>query len=137
MTDTENVPSAQSRSVTELVEDASAQITGLVRDEIRLAELEMRTKGQRFGRGAGLAGAGALLAWYGGGALVAAVVLALALAVPGWAAASIVGAVLLVAGALLALAGKKDVQQASPPLPSEAIAGVEADIRTVKEGRNQ
>ncbi|MET8653684.1 phage holin family protein, partial [Nocardia aurea] len=91
MTDTENVPSAQSRSVTELVEDASAQITGLVRDEIRLAELEMRTKGQRFGRGAGLAGAGALLAWYGGGALVAAVVLALALAVPGWAAASIVG----------------------------------------------
>ncbi|WP_109530252.1 MULTISPECIES: phage holin family protein [Nocardia] len=137
MTDTENVPSAQSRSVTELVEDASAQITGLVRDEIRLAGLEMRTKGQRFGRGAGLAGAGALLAWYGGGALVAAVVLALALAVPGWAAASIVGAVLLVAGALLALAGKKDVQQASPPVPSEAIAGVEADIRTVKEGRNQ
>jgi hypothetical protein len=36
--------------------------------------------------------------------------------------------------AVLALIGRKDVQQAAPPLPTETIASVQADVQTVKQG---
>ena len=36
--------------------------------------------------------------------------------------------------ALGPLVGRKDVAQASPPVPTRAIAGVQADLATVKQG---
>jgi hypothetical protein len=33
-----------------------------------------------------------------------------------------------------ALVGRKDVAQASPPVPTRTIAGVQADLATVKQG---
>ena len=39
------------------------------------------------------------------------------------------------AGAIVALAGKKQVAQASPPRPERAIEGVKEDIATVKGAR--
>ena len=42
--------------------------------------------------------------------------------------------VLLVIAGVLALVGKKDVEKAVPPVPTEAIAGVQADIAAVKQG---
>jgi membrane protein len=137
MTETHAGPPAEARSVTELVNDATEQIARLVRDEIQLAGLEMQSKGKRFGRGASLAGVGAVLAWYGGAALVAAAVLGLATPLDGWAAALIVGAVLLIAAAVLVFAGKKDVQKAVPPVPQEAVAGVQHDIEAIKDGRKR
>ena len=32
------------------------------------------------------------------------------------------------------LVGRKDVAQASPPVPTRAIAGVQVDLATVKQG---
>lgn len=124
---------ADARSVSELVGDASEQLSRLVRDEIRLATLEMQEKGKRVGKGAGLAGAGTVLALYGVGALVAAAVIGLAEPLPAWAAALIVGVVLLVVAGILALAGKKNVQSATPPLPEDAVHGVQQDVATIKE----
>lgn len=124
---------ADTRSVAELVGDASEQLSRLVRDEIRLATLEMQEKGKKIGKGAGLAGAGTLLALYGLGALVAAAIIGLAGPLPAWAAALIVGAVLLVVAGILALAGKKNVQSATPPVPADAVDGVKQDVATLKE----
>jgi hypothetical protein len=45
-----------------------------------------------------------------------------------------VAVVLFAVAGVLALVGKKDVAQASPPVPTQAIAGVQADIATVKQG---
>ncbi|WP_338770606.1 phage holin family protein [Nocardia vulneris] len=134
MTETHTGAPGDTRSVAELVNDATAQVSRLVRDEIQLARLEVQQKGKLIGRGAGLAGVGAVLGLYGGAALVAAAVFALAIPLPGWAAALIVGAVLLIAAALFAVLGKKDVQRAVPPVPQEAAAGVKQDIETIKHG---
>ncbi|MFJ2666485.1 phage holin family protein [Nocardia fluminea] len=123
-----------SRSVAELVDDATQQITRLVRDEIALARVEMQGRTKGIARGAGIAGAGGLLAFYGGIALTAAAVLALALVLPNWAAALIVGAALVVIGAGLGLLGKKNVTEAAPPVPREAVRGVKEDIEIVKDG---
>ncbi|WP_048876724.1 phage holin family protein, partial [Saccharomonospora saliphila] len=83
------------RSMAQLVNDLSAQTSRLVRDEMMIAVAEMKAKGKRVGLGAGLAGAGGLLAFYGTAVLIVAAVLALALVLPGWAAALIVGGALM------------------------------------------
>lgn len=116
-----------------LVNDLSEQVSRLVKDELRLARLELAEKGKRAGFGAGLFGAAGVAAFFGGATLVAAVVMLLALVLPGWAAAAIVAAVLFVAAALLGLTGKNEVKQAGPPVPQETIASVKADFDMVKE----
>ncbi len=68
------------RPVGELVRELSEQTATLVRKELQLAQLEMTEKGKRAGIGAGLFGGAGVVALFGGGALVAAIVLLLATA---------------------------------------------------------
>lgn len=117
-----------------LVNDLSDQVSRLVKDELRLAKLELTQKGKRAGLGAGLAGAAGVIAFLGGATLVAALVLLLALVMPGWLAAAIVAVLLFITAALLGLVGKKKVQQATPMVPAETMASVRADLDAVKEG---
>ena len=103
-----------------------------MRDELRLAQAEMRGKAKKAGIGAGMFGAAGLLALYGGGVLITTAILALALAVDAWLAALIVGVVLLAAAGVAALVGKQRVQEAVPPVPSRAVDSVKRDIETVR-----
>ena len=64
-----------------LVNDLSDQVSRLVKDELRLAKLELTAKGKRAGLGAGLAGAAGVVAFLGGATVVAALVLLLALSI--------------------------------------------------------
>jgi hypothetical protein len=72
--------STDDRPVGELFQQLSTQTATLVRQEIKLAQLELQEKGKRAGLGAGMFGGAGVVALYGGGALVAAAVLALATA---------------------------------------------------------
>ncbi|TMR19183.1 phage holin family protein [Nonomuraea turkmeniaca] len=116
-----------------LVNDLSEQVSRLVKDEFRLARMELTEKGKRAGFGAGLFGAAGTVAFLGGATLVAAAVLLLALVMPGWAAAAIVAGALFVVAAVLGLIGKNQVKRAAPLVPEETIASVKADIDMVKE----
>jgi hypothetical protein len=117
-----------------LVHRLTEQVPELIRSELRLAQAELKQKGRSAGLGAGAFGAAGLLAIYGVACLLAAAIIALALAVEPWLAALIVGLVLLAAAAVAALAGKKSVQEAAPPAPERAIAGLKQDVETVKGG---
>ncbi|GIH61274.1 phage holin family protein [Microbispora siamensis] len=123
----------ESPSTGELVRRLSEDVSRLIRDELRLARLEMTRKGKRAGMGAGLLGAAGLIAFYGGGALVATAILALALVLPAWASALIIGAALLALAGLIALVGKEQVSRAAPPTPDEAMRSLKADIDVMKE----
>lgn len=123
----------QERSVAQLVQDMSEQMRRLVRDEFRLAAEELRQKGKRAGVGAGLTGMAGLVAFFGGATLVACAVLALALVLPAWAAALIVGAALLAVAGLAALTGGKQLKKATPPVPEEAVTGVRQDVDVVRQ----
>ena len=124
---------ATEQSLNELVQRLSSQTASLVRKEIRLAQLELQEKGKRAGIGAGMFGGSGLVALYGVGALIAAAILALATAVTPWLAALIVAVVLFAVAGVLALTGKQQVQQATPPAPEAAIESVQADVDAVKE----
>ena len=133
MTHTVSSSDASQRSTAELVKTASEQISRLVRDELRLAQAELTQKGKHAGLGAGLFGAGGLIALYGVAALLTAVVLLLAYVMPAWLAASVVGIVLLIIAAVLALVGKKQVQRATPVVPEDTVRSVKADVATVTD----
>ncbi len=120
-------------STSQLVTALTEQVSRLVRDEVRLAQVEVSQKAKRLGIGAGLLGGAGLFGFLGLAVLIAAAVLALALVLPAWLAALIIAVVLLAIAGVLALVGRKDVANATPPLPTEAIASTKADIATVKE----
>ncbi|RZU31266.1 phage holin family protein [Blastococcus saxobsidens] len=126
-------PLPENASTGQLIGQLTEQISRLVRDEAKLAQAEVTQKAKKLGLGAGLFGGAGLVAFFGLAALITAAILALALVLPAWLAALLVGVVLLAVAGALALVGKKDVQQGSPPVPTEAIAGVKTDIATVKE----
>jgi MFS family permease len=120
-------------STGELVKLLSTQLSELVRGELELARAEMTAKGKRAGAGAGLAGAGGVVALFGVGALVAAAIAGLATVVPVWLSAIIVGVVLLLVAGLLAIVGRNQLKRAAPPVPERAVQGVQRDVETVKE----
>ena len=117
-----------------VVHRLSEQIPELVRSEMRLAQAELAEKGKRAGIGVGLFSAAGLFALYGLAALITTAIVLLDLALPLWAAALIVTAVLLAAAGIAALFGKKQVAQATPAAPEMAIAGVKEDVATIKGG---
>ena len=127
-------PDPTNASMAELVGSLTDQIGTLVRDEVRLAQAEITAKAKRFGLGAGLFGGAGLVAVLGLNALITAGILGLANVLPGWLAGILVGVVLFAVAGVLALLGRRDVQQAAPPLPTETIASVQSDIATVKQG---
>ncbi|SCL31058.1 Putative Holin-X, holin superfamily III [Micromonospora pallida] len=134
MADVANPSTSRTRnepSTAELVQRATEQVSRLVRDELALARAELTEKGKRAGIGVGLFGGGGVLAVYGLGALLTAVVLLLALVLPAWLAALIVAVVLFVFAGIFALVGKKQVSQAVPPVPAATVRSVRADVDTV------
>jgi len=126
------VPPAQDASTGELISRLTEQTSTLIRDEMRLAQAELSAKAKHAGTGLGMFGAGGLFALLGSGAAVATVILALALVLPPWAAALIVTVVLFIIAAVVALMGKKQVEQAKPN-PERTMANVKQDVQTVKE----
>ncbi|CUW32822.1 hypothetical protein TUE45_pSRTUE45c_0190 (plasmid) [Streptomyces reticuli] len=128
---------ATDEPVSELVQRASQQLTELVRGELKLAQAEMREKGKRYGKGGGLFGGAGVVGFLTLQALVATGIAALAVPLPVWAAALIVTAVLGVIAAVLAIRGKKQVDQAAPPTPEQTVESVKADVAEIKESAHR
>lgn len=120
------------KSTAELVHDLTDQVNRLARTEVTLAVRELKSKARHAGIGAAIAGAGGLFAFYGGGVLVAACVLLLALAVPAWAAALIVAAALFAVAGIAVLMARRQLRQ-SAPMPSPAVESAKEDVHAVKE----
>jgi len=126
-------PAPENASTAQLLTSLTDQVTRLVRDEVRLAQAEVTTKAKRLGVGAGLFGGAGLMALLGLNALITAAILGLGNVIPGWLAGILVAVLLFAVGAVLALIGRKDVKQAAPPLPTETLESVKADLATVTE----
>ena len=120
-------------SLTDLARQLSNQTTELVHHEVELAKAELRDKGKRAGIGAGMFGGAGALGLYALGALTAAIIAGIAEALPVWASALIVAALYGAVAGILALRGRKKVQQATPPLPEETVQSVKEDVRYTKQ----
>jgi membrane protein len=124
---------ARDTSTRDLVQDLSRQTSTLIRQEMRLAQAELAEKGRHAGKGAGMFGGAGLVALYGVGALIAAGIIGLATVIEPWIAAAAIGAGLLLVAGVLALTGKKELEEAGPPKPEQTLESVQRDVATVKE----
>ena len=120
------------RPTTELMRELTDQTTALVRKEIALAKVEIAEKGKKAGVGAGMFGAAALLGAGAFGAITACAILALATFLEGWLAALIVAVVYAAIAGVLAMRGKKQVKEATPPVPERAVDSTKEDLEWVK-----
>ena len=130
---TKTGPEHPEHSVGELVKTMTEQVSMLIRDELKLAQLEMTARGKQAALGAGMFGLSGVVALYGVGCLLACAIIAISGAVPAWLAALIVGAALLAAAGVMALLGRGRMSKATPPLPEQAVADVKADVEEIKE----
>jgi uncharacterized membrane protein YqjE len=125
-------PELRDNSIGELVKDLATETSTLVRQEIELAKAELTDRGKRAGKGAGMVGAGAVVGLLALGALTAVIIAALDLAMPTWLAALIVAVVYAAIAGVLIQIGRKQVQEAAPPVPEETIDSVKEDVQWAK-----
>jgi Flp pilus assembly protein TadB len=126
---------ATGASIGELMSQLSSQTSRLIRDEMRLAQKEFQESAKHAGIGAGLFSVAGLLAFFGAATFITAAVAALALVMPVWAAALIVGVVLFAAAGIAALVGRNQTQEATPAAP-RTVQTVKEDIRELKDARH-
>mgnify|MGYP001549910546 CR=1 FL=1 len=115
----------------ELLSQFSAQTSRLVRDEMKLAQKEFQESARHAGVGAGLISVAGVLAVLGLATLIAAAVAGLALVLPVWAAALIVGVVLLAIAGVGALVSRREVERVTPAVP-QTVESVKKDFDEVK-----
>jgi hypothetical protein len=128
---------AEEQSVSELLNQLSEQTQSLASQEIELAKAEVAAKGKRLGIGAGAFGAAGLIGAFALGAFTVTLILLLATAMEPWVAALIVTALYAAIAGVLALAGRKQVEAGSPPVPEQAIESTRQDIETAKQSAKE
>jgi len=115
----------------ELTNRLGSQLSRLIRDEVALAKAELAASTRQMMLGGALFSGAAVTAMYGLGVLIAAAVAAIALRLPVWASALIVGGALMVVASVLALLGRSRFRRGTPPLTA-AVGTVREDITEIK-----
>ncbi len=121
----------EERSLGELFSDLTRELGALVRQEITLAKTEMTTKASRAGKDVGFLAVGGAVAYAGFLAILAAIILALALVLPGWLAAAIVGIVVAALGGFLVMRGLSDLKRENLA-PEQTIQTLQEDATWAK-----
>ncbi|MGN6327045.1 phage holin family protein [Pseudolysinimonas sp.] len=122
----------RSPSLVELVSELPGRVTDLVHAEIQLLKTEVIGKIKSLGIGAGLLLGAVIVLGFMFGVLLTAAILALSLVLPGWLAALLVAAVLLIVAVILALIGWRVLKRGIPPIPSESLHSLQSDVRTIR-----
>lgn len=122
----------EKRSIFRLIGDLPGYIVDLVKSELEQLKAEVLGKLKAAGIGIGLlVGASAFL-FFALGVFTAAAILGLATVLPGWAAALIVGGILVVIAVILVLIGLSLLKKGVPPTPETTIESVRQDVNALK-----
>ncbi|MFD1720452.1 phage holin family protein [Amnibacterium endophyticum] len=120
------------KSLFQLIGDLPGLISTLIRDEIEQLKREAITRLKSAGIGIGLFAGAAVFLYFAGFVLLAAAIAGIAVALPVWLSALIVGVFLLIVAVVLALIGLSRVKKGVPPVPKEAVDSVKDDVKAFK-----
>jgi uncharacterized membrane protein YqjE len=121
--------------VQDLLRRLREDVAALIHSEIDLAKTEVFEKIKMHAKAAVLIAVAIPFLLLALLAFLFAAIAALALAMPWWAAGLIVGGVLVLIAAVLALVGVRSVRKAGAPTPDEAVAEAKATVEDLKEAR--
>jgi uncharacterized membrane protein YqjE len=127
-----DAPREADRPIPVLLRELGDEIATLVRQEFELAKVEIAEKAKPAAVSVGMFGGTALFALGAFGALTAFLIALIALALPVWAAALIVTVVYGIVAGVLAMTGKKKMQEAAPFVPEQTAQTVKEDIEWAK-----
>ena len=118
-------------SIGALFASVTNQISGIIRGEIELNKVKLRTFAAKSGKGVALLVVAAVFALYLLGGVVHTIEVALELVVPAWAASLIVVGILLLIVLILALVGVRSLKsaQAHRPDPAASVAATKEAIQ--------
>jgi membrane protein implicated in regulation of membrane protease activity len=125
-------PGAPKRSLISLVTDIPALIQELFHREVELLKAEVIAKLKALGIGAGLIAGAAVILLFMIGTLLTAAIFGLSAVMPGWLAALLVSAFLLIVAAVLAFIGYRILKRGIPPVPKESIDSLQRDYRAIR-----
>ncbi len=130
----ENDGRPEHEGITAAIKQLSEDVVILVRKELELARREMVDKAKSAGVGAGMLSGSAITGLLTLGSLTALLIIAISLALPTWLSALIVTLMWAAVTAILALAGKKKIQEAGPLVPEQTIQNVKEDVQWAQSG---
>jgi hypothetical protein len=122
----------QEPTLGELFEELSRGAQTLIRQEVELAKTEMSQKLSSLARDVAFLAIGAFIVYAGFLALIAALIFGLATVMPAWAAALLVGLIVLAAGAALIMRGQENLKRRDMT-PRQTIATLKEDAEWMKE----
>ena len=124
------------RSFQDILQDIFKKLGQIVRDELRLARTELWAEAVRAARAGKLVAVGAVAAFLGAWFLLLCCVYALAVVLPLWAAALVIGGGAAIIGGIALMAGVAKLRtiNAAPPQTTESIR---ENVRWTKEQLHQ
>jgi|ERR1039457_6628808 uncharacterized membrane protein YqjE len=123
---------AEDRSLSDVLQDVIRNVQEIVRSEVRLAKTEIREEAIKAKSATLLLGAGAVTAILAILFLLLMAVYALALVMPRWAAALIVGAALAVVAGVTLPAGVRRFKQIHPT-PERTVETIKENVEWAKQ----
>ncbi len=120
------------RSIGDITGNLLENAQEILRDEIRLAKVEIREDLTTMARAAALLVVGGLMAMFAFGMMLFAATWTLDTVLPLWAAAAIVTAVVAVIAATLIAVGRSRVSAVNP-IPEETVETMKENVQWVKQ----
>ena len=120
--------SQRQRSVPEVLQDIVGNLQEIIRSEFLLAKTELKEEAKLAAKPAATFGVGLVLGIYGMGFLLLAAMYALALVMPIWLAALLVGTSLAIVALALMSSGGKKLKHINPT-PDKTIQSLEENVQ--------
>lgn len=124
--------SAGDRSLSDVLQSIVRNVQEIVRSEVRLAKTEIREEAVKAKSASLFVGAGAVMGIFAILFLLLTIVHALALVMPSWGAALIVGAALAVASSMMLIAGLSRFRQIHPT-PERTVESIKENVVWAKQ----
>lgn len=115
-----------------LVGQLPSQLVALAKAELAQFSTQLKAKAISAGVGVAMFVVAAVLLFFMLSALVAAAVFALSLVFPGWLAALLTAAGLLILAVILALIGVAAMKKVTPIVPEQSVDSVKEDLSAIK-----
>lgn len=128
-------PHQPDKTLAELVSDMTTDVSTLMRKEIELAKEELRVEADKAGKVGANFGAAAVIGLLAAIALVMTLGFLLGEVVPVWVGFLIVTVVLAAVAAVLAVQGRKKLQEINP-VPEQTVETLKEDAQWLSEQRN-
>ena len=121
---------AGERTIGDILKDTVSNVQEIIRSEVQLAKIETKEELRKASAAGILFGAAGAISFFGLGFCFLCIVYALALVLPAWAAALIVGAGLLITGGVLLAMGRERWKKIK--MPEKTMFTVKEDVEWMR-----